>query len=208
MIEQAIANKILEIQQRKQNVVIAFCGAADLGKSYLADKVVQVLNNRNIESSHLTLDSFLMDRAERKKKKISGYDSRAHDLQEILAVLQDWKSGRTITFRPYDHHTGTKSKDVQTIRPAQILLIEGLFSMHDSFQTLIDGSFFFYTSDEKLKEIKLEADLTKRNYTREYSRSLYAIEFRLYQQNIEPFKEKADFRLFLKEKWQYELEKK
>ncbi|MEL7123210.1 MAG: hypothetical protein AAFO07_27425, partial [Bacteroidota bacterium] len=179
----------------------------DLGKSFLANKVVQLLNEQNIESSHLTLDSFLLDRADRKKKGISGYDVRAHHIIKIQSTLETWKNGQAIEFQPYDHHTGSKSENYRIITSSKLLLIEGLFSMHELVQPLIDLSFFFYTTDELLKEIKLEADLVKRKYTTKYSRKIYDKEFRIYKRNIKPFIEKADFMIFLKEKWKYDLKK-
>ena len=206
MVEQIIVNKILDIQKNNQSVIIAFCGAADLGKSFMANKVAQLLNEANIESNHLTLDSFLMDRAERKKNKISGYDIRAHDTKQILSTLEDWAKGQGIRFQPYDHHTGTKSNTYLSIKHSKVLLIEGLFSMYKPFLPFINLSFFFYTNDTKLREIKLAADLTKRNYTPEYSKKIYDGEFKLYKKNIEPFKEAADFKIYLKEKWHYNFE--
>lgn len=206
MIEQVIVNRVLEAQKKKESNIIAFCGAADLGKSYLAKKVVQLLNDSKIKSSHLTLDSFLMDRAERKKRKISGYDIRAHNTKQILVTLKRWMQGQSIKFQSYDHQTGRKSKNYAIIKNSNVLIIEGLFSMHESFLPLVDLSFYIYTDYKKLKEIKLEADLIKRGYSLEYSKKIYDDEFELYKKNIEPFKEEADFRLFVKNKWHYILE--
>lgn len=208
MVDQLIVNKILEVQKRKESIIVAFCGAADLGKTYLANKVVGLLNNIHTKSSHLPLDSFLMDRAERKRMDISGYDIRAHNTKQILSSLEKWVQGEAIKFQPYNHQSGQKSKHYKIIKRCNVLLIEGLFSLEDSMLPLIDLSFFIDTDYEKLKAIKLEADLVKRGYSPEYSQKIYDKEFKLYKRNIEPFKAKADFRLLLKNKWQYELEEK
>lgn len=206
MIEQLIVRKILEAQKQKAAIIVAFCGAADLGKTYLAKKAVELLNNHNTTSSYLTLDSFLMDRAERKRMGVSGYDISAHDMAQILTTLENWVQGNSIQFQPYDHQTGSKSEQYTLIESGEVLIIEGLFALHQSIQPLIDLSFFLYTDDAQLKAIKLAADLVKRGYSPEYSQMLYDKEFKLYQKNIEPFKEQADFRLRLKHKWDYVLE--
>ena len=206
MIEQLIADKILKVSRLQESTIVAFGGAADLGKSYLANKVAERLNDAHITTSHLTLDSFLMDRAERKKRGVSGYDERAHDIDHIVSTLENWVKGREIKFRPYDHRTGRKSQQSMTVGRSKVLLMEGLFSLHESIRPFIDLSFFLYTNDDKLKEIRLEADLVKRGYSPEYSEKIYEQEFELYKKNIEPYKTQANFKLFLQEKWHYVLE--
>lgn len=206
MIEQVIINKIQEAQKEKGAIIVAIGGAADLGKTYLANTIIDALNRDKITSNHLTLDSFLMDRALRKKMNISGYDIRAHDMNRIVSTLEDWRQEKVIQFQPYDHKTGRKSDNYLEIQRCNVLLIEGLFALHESILPFLDLTFFIYTSDRQLKEIKLAADLVKRGYSVEYSLALYDKELVLYKKNIEPLKEKADFKLKLKEKWDYEFE--
>ena len=206
MIEQLIADKILKVSRLQESTIVAFGGAADLGKSYLANKVAILLSDVHTTTSHLTLDSFLMDRAERQKRGISGYDIRAHDIDGIVFTIENWVKRKMVKFRPYDHQTGKKSQHYRMVGKSKVLLIEGLFSLHESIRPFIDLSFFLYTDDEKLKEIRREADLAKRGYSPEYSEKIYEQEFELYQKNIEPFKAHANFKLFLKEKWHYVFE--
>lgn len=205
MIEQSIVNKILEVQRAKEFIIVAFCGAADLGKTHLAKSVVKLLESYGVRSAHLGLDTFLMDRIMRKKRGISGYDPRAHDIGQMVDTLENWREAKTLKFHPYDHHTGEKSKEFTLINAREVLLIEGLFALHEAILPFVDLSFFFYANDKKLQQLKLEADLVKRGYTSEYSKKIYWSEFELYKQNIEPLGEKADFRLHLQDKWQYTL---
>lgn len=207
MIEQLIVNKILEVRKTRETIIVAFCGAADLGKTYLAKAVVQLLNSYEISSAHLGLDSFLMNRTERKRKGISGYDPKAHDIQQIVATLRNWRAAKTIKYYAYDHQAGEKTKDYTLINDCEVLLIEGLFALHESILPFVDLSFFFYTNDEILQQIKLASDLVKRGYTPEYSRKIYQAEFELYKQHIETMSEKANYRLLLQDKWQYLIEK-
>ena len=48
--------------------IVSICGAADLGKSYLSNQLIKSLGQQKIITNHLTLDSYLMDRAIRKEK--------------------------------------------------------------------------------------------------------------------------------------------
>ncbi len=206
MIEQLIADKILAAYQNNHPIIVAFCGAADLGKSYLSERTAEVLIASGIPCDHLTLDSFVMDRELRHRNNLSGYDLEAHDVELIATTLANWQQGKDIRYQPYDHKTGSKKSDFKTIEQSPILIVEGLFALHPLLLPYIDLSFFIYTSPEKLKQIKLEADLWKRNYTREFAEVLYDKEFQRYQNNVEPLKTSADFRLFLKEQWVYQIE--
>ncbi len=207
MTEKILLNKMIKLHQTKQPNIIAICGAADLGKSFLTKSMTQQLCNQQIDSHHLTLDSFLLDRSERKRKGWSGYQTEAHDLVAIKNTLALWKNGETISYQPYDHKTGTIHNTANKIPPSDILLVEGLFALHPLFEPFIDLSIFIHTSDDFLKKIKLEADLIKRNYTAEHSRAIYDAEFKLYQKNIAPFKENADVLLYLERKWIYKTMK-
>lgn len=77
--------------------------------------------------------------------------------------------------------------------------------MHQSFAEYIDITFFLYTSDKLLKKIRFDADLKKRKYTTEFSKLISENEFQLYKSNVEPYKESADYKLYLKEKWNYKF---
>lgn len=206
MIEQSIVDKILDVHRAKKTIIVAFCGAADLGKTYLANAVVKSLNTYQIRSAHLGLDAFLMDRVQRKRRGISGYDPRAHDIQQIVSTLENWRESKPIKYYAYDHQAGEKCREYTLIDNCELLFIEGLFSLHETILPFIDLSFFLYTEDQMLKKIKLAADLIKRGYSPEYSKKIYPAEFELYKQHIEPMQEKADYRLFLQDKWQYMLE--
>ena len=205
-IEEKIASRILEVQRTKENIIVAFCGAADLGKTYLAKRVVNLVNSHNVRSAHVGLDSFLMERSERKRRGISGYDPIAHDIQQMVRTLGDWTNGKPIKYHPYDHQLGKKRTEYARIDSCEVLLIEGLFSLHETILSFVDLSFFFYAEEEKLKQIKLEADLVKRGYSRQYSEEIYQAEFKLYKQHVEPLREKAGHRLKLHDKWKYILE--
>ena len=78
--------------------------------------------------------------------------------------------------------------------------------MHDSLLPFIDISFFVYTNDSDLKKLRLKANLIKKEYTSEYSNSISEKELKLYKSNVEPYKDKATYKLFLKNKWKYQIQ--
>ena len=208
MIENKIAELITELCNLQKPLIISICGAADLGKTHISKEVTRLLNIENTSSAHLTLDSYLLDRDERKEKGLSGYQIESHNIELIQSDLGNWIEKGEINYRPYCHKTGTKEEVYKSIKSSKVLLIEGLFSMDKLLLPYIDYSIFIFTSDENLRLIKYEADITKRGYTKAYSEKIYNAEFELYKKNIEPFKNVADCKIMLLNKWNYILQEK
>jgi uridine kinase len=193
----------LSLNSNKPQNIIAVCGAADLGKSYLCQQWVAELAKQGIAAPHLTLDSYLIPRIERTALGISGYDLVAYDLETAKSDLLAWRSGKSIPYREYNHQTGVTEESTRTIEPCSFLFFDGLHVMHEHFKSIPDYSVFIYTSDEQLVKIRQEADLNKRKQTVEFSLKNSLPEFEKYKQNIEPYKSKADQVLELTECWRY-----
>ncbi|WP_146092142.1 uridine kinase family protein [Polaribacter filamentus] len=205
LIEDKLCDEIISYPKIDNQTTVSICGAADLGKSYLSKKIAESLSKRNLKTNHLTLDSYLMDRKTRNKKGLSGYDIEAYNKKEALNNLIELKNGKSIEFKPYNHKDGEKGFDSMKMNPADILIFDGLHSMHSSFLPYVDITIFIYTKDEYLKKIRRQADLIKRNYTTEFSEKISENEFNLYKTNIESYREKANYLLFLESKWKYKL---
>lgn len=205
LIEDKLSDEIISFPKIDNQITVSICGAADLGKSYLSKKIAESLTKRNLKTNHLTLDSYLMDRKTRNKKGLSGYDIEAYNKKKARNNLIELKNGQSIEYIPYNHKNGEKEFDSVKMNPSDILIFEGLHSMHSSFLPYIDITIFIYARDEYLKKIRREADLIKRNYTIEFSEKISEDEFHLYKANIESYREKANYLLFLESKWKYKL---
>ena len=49
-----ISSEIIARKDSEKTTVISICGAADLGKSHLAKRIVESLTKNNLTSNHLT----------------------------------------------------------------------------------------------------------------------------------------------------------
>jgi uridine kinase len=205
MIKDKISKEILARKNSDETVVVSICGAADLGKSFLSQEISESLRKLNFKVAHLTLDSYLSDRDIRNGKGLSGYQTESYDLENALNDLIALKSGNFIDLHPYNHTIGKSSSKSSRIDKSDIVIFDGLHSMHPSFSSFLDLNIFIYTQDENLKKIRKEADLIKRNYTKEFSNRISEKEFILYKTNIEPYRNKADYLMFLESKWNYNL---
>lgn len=202
---QFLTNKIISLTQFNKPIIVAICGAADLGKSYLSTQLTQLLNDKQFSAAHLPLDSFLIDREERHRLGLSGYNLEAYHINDALKYLAQFKKKQPISFHPYHHKTGKKELFFQQLNPSTILIFDGLHTMNQIFSSFVDYTIFIYTNDHDLKKIRTAADLSKRDYTLEFSKKISQKEFDLYKMNIDSFKEIADCKLFLGKKWNYEL---
>ena len=205
MIESVLANLVAELVSQRPKTVIAICGAADLGKSHLARNLMTCLNDMSLTCGYLALDSFLMNRDCRIKNKISGYDITAYNTEKAHNALTNFSNSEEITYYDYDHKMGRVSSKPQKIAICDALLLDGVQSMHQTFARHIDLSIFIYTDDEQLKAIRAEANMTKRGQSSELSKLLAESEFQAYKTHVEPFKINASYKLYLTNKWHYEL---
>ncbi len=205
MIESKISSEIITRKKTNGLTVVSICGAADLGKSFLSKRISNILIENNLTTNHLTMDSFLLNRETRLKKGLSGYNIEAYNKEKALKNLIALKNGKSINLKKYNHKQG-KALGSSIMNFSDILIFDGLHTMHSSFKPHIDISIFIHTNDTFLKQIRLEADLLKRNYTPTFSETISEKEFNLYKDNIEPYKEKADYLLYLEKKWNYQLE--
>ena len=101
-----LTSAILAKRNSKTTTVVAICGAADLGKSYLSKAISESLSQHGITANHFSLDAFLLDRQTRLNKKLSGYNIEAYNINAALEDLNDIKEGKSIVVYPYDHHLG------------------------------------------------------------------------------------------------------
>ncbi|MEM9078832.1 MAG: hypothetical protein AAGC43_17460 [Bacteroidota bacterium] len=205
MITDKISEEILARKNSDKTVVISICGAADLGKSFLSKEISESLRKLDFKVAHLTLDSYLVDRAIRKEKGLSGYQIESYNVASALNDLMTLKSGSPIKFYPYDHTIGKASSTSSKMGASDILIFDGLHSMYFSFLPHVDMTVFLYTNDRYLKTIRSEADITKRNYTIEFSKSVSENEFISYKTNVAPYRNRADYLIFLESKWSYKL---
>jgi len=205
MIDAILTERIERELFSNKPMIVAVCGAADLGKSYLSKQIINCLNEKGVKSGHLTLDSFLMDRDLRKSKGFSGYQIESYDLESSLSALRDFKNNKEITYHPYDHGEGKRSSIIESINDCSVLIFDGLHVLNTKFSHFIDFSLFIYTSDESLKEIRSHADLTKRGLSDEESQLNSEPELQLYKSNVEPYINSANIRLQLKDSWEYDI---
>lgn len=72
-------SKKIEVLKKENCLIVAVCGAAE----YLSTQLVEVLSQMGLTTGLLTLDSYMMNRTDRIKEGISGYQPKAYDLLAV-----------------------------------------------------------------------------------------------------------------------------
>ena len=85
--------------------------------------ILNSITKSNLTTTHLTMDSYLMNRSIRKKEGLSGYNVEAYSHKKTKEGLMDLSNGETIDFRHYDHNSGENSVITFKMNPTDIIYI-------------------------------------------------------------------------------------
>lgn len=133
----------------KGRAVIAIEGGSAGGKSTLAELLKTVYTNNSCNVFHVD-DFFLRpeQRTPERFSEIGGNFDRERFLSEIINPIV---SNNTVRFRPFDCSTWALGEEV-VVAPADLTVIEGVYSMHPSLGKYYDFSVFMNIDPECQKE--------------------------------------------------------
>lgn len=147
--ETAFKERLNQLQQQKNKIIIAIDGRCASGKTTLASRLGMELNANIIH-----MDDFFLRPEQRTKERMQepgGNVDRERFLEEVLLPIQ---SDSSISFRPYNCHTGG-FKDKITLSPKNISIVEGSYSCHPALWNYYDLHIFMSVSkEEQIKRIR------------------------------------------------------
>lgn len=187
--------------------ILAISGAGSLGKSTFAKDIKKSLLEslspiRSEVIQILPLDAYMMDRATRAAKEITGFDIKAHRLDNLRADLGKIKNGVPVTVHPYLHSTGKHDfENPITISKPKILILEGIHSFY--YAENLDAKLFMYAPKPVAKEHKFLADCGSRGYTPYEAFNHSQQEYDEYEQHVLPYRKIADITVYVTEYWRY-----
>lgn len=186
--------------------VISVSGAAAVGKTTFCKGLQAFLTNKGYNATHVQLDGYVKTREERKKiqisdapgKKLSGYNPKASNMNQLIKDMQDIVyNGKTIQIPIYDHSTG-KTDMSMTARPSEIIILDGIMSLQDEIRTKFTTfSVFLYSDEATLKELRLQADILDRGYSRSDALAQSQDELDAYNTWVHPKIKFADLKLLV-----------
>ncbi len=90
------------------------------------------------------------------------------DFEYLAEVVSDLKAGRSAEIPVYNYKTSMREEETQTVRSAEVILVEGIFVLwHEELRNLFDMKIFVDTdSDERLAR-RITRDIAERGRTME-----------------------------------------
>jgi len=178
-----------------QPLVIGIAGASGSGKTTLASSILDAIGRDKI--AFLPHDAYYRDQAElsyaeRLKINYDHPDSLETDLliKHIIAL----KAGKSVKRPVYDYIQHTRSAEVVTIEPCQIIMVEGILIFWEAkLRKIFDMKVFVETDSDICFIRRLTRDIEERGRTVESVVNQYLTTVRpSYIDFVEPSKRFAD----------------
>lgn len=134
----------------------------------------------------------MRDRAERNALGISGYDLRSLDVQALQGALTCFANRESFNVHPYDNRTGTKNPKPKTVVPVEVLVVEGIHSLHISLAQQMDLKVFVESDEATLRQMRYRANMQKRGMTAHDAAVRISSEWEDYNVAVRPQIEIAD----------------
>ncbi|MHC5064068.1 MAG: inositol monophosphatase family protein [Planctomycetota bacterium] len=150
--------------------VIGIAGAGGgIGKSSLARELASLLGET--ESTIISLDDYLIPRAERDRLDIGAHNPAAMDLERAAADLAVLREGRPCEMPVYDHVRGCRDSTC-TVTPGRFLIVEGVHALHPDLCPLVDLSVFL-DAEPAARFRRVLRDMEEKGVSESYARAIH-----------------------------------
>ncbi|MBH9578485.1 uridine kinase family protein [Inhella proteolytica] len=166
--------------------LLALCGWADTGKTTIARLLIAHLRQRGLQADGFSTDSFLLERAERQARGLSGYDPRSLNAAGLVQALLALRQGDPVTIRPYCNRLGRQLEEGRLVQTGDVLVLEGIHALHASLCPGPAFSLFLDADDAVLSWLRAQANQHKRGMSADQARARIPEELRDYSQHVRP----------------------
>jgi uridine kinase len=150
----------------KATYVIGIAGGSGSGKTTLVHELQSFFEGKSV--SIQTMDNYYFPRESQKTdtNNIKNYDLPSSiDVDKFVGDLNLLLEGNTVILKEYTFNNAQKEAAEIVIEPADVIIVEGLFVLHEErVKDLLDLSLFIHAK-ENLKVIRrIKRDRIERNY--------------------------------------------
>ena len=148
------------------SIVIGICGGSGAGKTFLANLLKDHYQSRMVI---IPFDAYCKDQSKLSKEERAkiNYDCPDAYDGELLAIhLKELKEGKMVGIPQFDFPTHTRKKEKTNLKPAPIIVIEGIMAF--SFPNVnrqLDYKIFVDASEEVRYQRRLNRDIVERGRT-------------------------------------------
>jgi uridine kinase len=176
--------------------MIAICGGSGSGKTTFTDKIRKEVSE---EISVVHMDSYYLPKLPEDLTNSNGQPNYDHpaafDWKLLAKHLKALKSGKAVEAPLYDFKKNSRLKKTITIKPSQVVLFEGIFSLYDEeIRKLSDITAFLHVEADIRFIRRLHRDVEERGRSLDSVITQYYETVRpMYQKYLDPQRQFADF---------------
>lgn len=151
-----------QLRHAQRPILLGVAGDSGSGKTTYTHGIRRLLGNDMVTT--IALDGYHKeDRAQRRKSGRVPLDPTANHLDLVLEHLHSLREGQPVEIPVYNHQTGCFDAP-QIVRPAPVVVVEGLHALYEQFLPLLDFS-LYVDSDRDVKwRWKYERDVYLRGH--------------------------------------------
>lgn len=174
--------------------IIGVAGGSGSGKSTVTEQIVRAVGADNV--TVFIQDNFYLDRSHltmEERERINFDHPEALDWDLMTKLLNDLKDGLPVEMPQYDFATHTRKAETQTVVPARIIVLEGIFGLfsEDMCKQMALRIFVDTAGDIRLMR-RLKRDISERRRTLDSVIEQYSKFVRpMYKKFVEPTKQSA-----------------
>ena len=175
--------------------IIGVAGGSGSGKTTVTAKVLETVGPDM--AAVIVQDYYYRDQAHLtfEQRLTTNYDHpHAFDWPLLIEHIEDLLAGRAIEMPVYDFTHHTRAAETITVKPAPVIVIEGLFPLYDAAMRDMMSLKIFVDTDPDVRFIRrLQRDIRERGRTVDHVIEHYLATVRpMHNQFIEPTKRFAD----------------
>jgi len=146
--------------------LIGIAGPSGAGKSFLAKHLKAALHGDVLAIDRYYRDLSHLPLEERAQANFDAPDALEHVL--LVEQLARLRKGETVPLPVYDFGAHARSRKTETLQPAKVLIVEGLFTLYwPSLRELLDTKVFVDLNEEACLARRRARDVRERGRTPE-----------------------------------------
>ncbi|MGV3625435.1 MAG: uridine kinase [Archangium sp.] len=175
-------------------LVLGIAGGTASGKTTVARKIHEAFSSRvafiDQDSYYRPLDHLTLDQ----RREVNFDHPDAFDQDLLASHVRRLKSGEAVEKPVYDFVTSTRLSRTVTVKPAELILIEGILVLHmDALRDQMDVRIFVETEDDVRIIRRLTRDIKERGRDFDHVIHQYFAHVRpMHMAFVEPSKRYAD----------------
>jgi phosphoribulokinase len=179
-----------QLRRSRRPILLGVAGDSGTGKTTYTHGICRLLGNDMVTT--IALDGYhVEDRAQRRKSGRLPLDPQANHLDLVVEHLRQLRDGAAVEIPIYNHGTGCFDAP-QIVRPAPVVIIEGLHALYAHNRELLDFGIYVDADAEIKWRWKLERDVLERGHEPNDVDQEIHLREEAYQRWIDPQKAHAD----------------